>query len=152
MDHPDRGSIDSRLVALFEKSERDGGVWVKDIPEGTIVSVHARDSLFVVAFTDAAAGSAVIQGSGQHCPSPTLCRVNGSTWGESMIKLGWIGRGMHLEAALGQVGSITEEALRNRRTLTTASIRAITVEHNPERAKELIATAKKYELKEPAPK
>jgi hypothetical protein len=31
------------------------------------------------------------------CPEPTLVTIHGSTWGGSMIKADYIGRGMHLE-------------------------------------------------------
>lgn len=145
-DHGGKRFIDPVLLALIEKSEKDGGLWIKHIPEDTIIRIHARDALFLLAFTDVTTGSAAIQGGGRHFPSPTLCRVNGSTFGGSAIKLGWLGRGMHLEAALGVVGGpITEESLRRRRTLTTASIRAITMEHDPEHWQEMTRAAKPYE-------
>jgi len=32
-----------------------------------------------------------------YCPDPVPVRIAGSTWGGSMLKLRFIGRGMHLE-------------------------------------------------------
>jgi hypothetical protein len=43
------------------------------------------------------AGNALISGHPEFCPHPILVRINGSTWGGSMIKRCYIGRGMHLE-------------------------------------------------------
>jgi hypothetical protein len=41
-----------------------------------------------------------ISGHPEYCPEPTPCIIHGSTWGGSMIKPEYIGRGMHLEVGL----------------------------------------------------
>jgi hypothetical protein len=40
---------------------------------------------------------ALISGHPQYCPTPTLVAIAGSTWGGSMLKRHFVGRGMHLE-------------------------------------------------------
>jgi hypothetical protein len=40
---------------------------------------------------------ALISGHPEYCPEPVLVAIAGSTWGGSMLKLRYIGRGMHLE-------------------------------------------------------
>jgi hypothetical protein len=40
---------------------------------------------------------AFISGHPQYCPEPVLVAIAGSTWGGSMLKLHFLGRGMHLE-------------------------------------------------------
>jgi hypothetical protein len=42
-------------------------------------------------------GEALISGHPEFCPRPTLVRINGSTWGGSMLKQNYIGRGMRME-------------------------------------------------------
>ena len=42
-------------------------------------------------------GQALISGHPVFCPEPVLVMIHGSTWGGSMIKTGYIGRGMRLE-------------------------------------------------------
>ena len=42
-------------------------------------------------------GAALISGHPEFCPEPVLVAIAGSTWGGSMLKLRYIGRGMHLE-------------------------------------------------------
>ena len=42
-------------------------------------------------------GSALISGHPQYCPEPILVVIAGSTWGGSMLKRRFVGRGMHLE-------------------------------------------------------
>jgi hypothetical protein len=42
-------------------------------------------------------GQALISGHPQFCPEPVLVTLEGSTWGGSMLKSRYIGRGMHLE-------------------------------------------------------
>jgi hypothetical protein len=42
-------------------------------------------------------GSELIWGHPQYCPDPVAVRIVGSTWGGSMLKARFLGRGMHLE-------------------------------------------------------
>ena len=42
-------------------------------------------------------GKELIWGHPQYCPEPVPVRIKGSTWGGSMLKLRFIGRGMRLE-------------------------------------------------------
>ncbi|MFI5098810.1 MAG: hypothetical protein ACHQT6_12625, partial [Candidatus Acidiferrales bacterium] len=42
-------------------------------------------------------GCALISGHPQYCPQPVQVTIAGSTWGGSMLKVRFIGRGMHLE-------------------------------------------------------
>ncbi|OGZ08081.1 MAG: hypothetical protein A3C93_01850 [Candidatus Lloydbacteria bacterium RIFCSPHIGHO2_02_FULL_54_17] len=131
-DHPGRAFIDPKLLAKIEKSEKDGGMFTKDIPEDTLVFVHTNNSVYTLAVIDVESGKIAIQGSGTHFHNPEVVVLHGSTFGGSMIKPDWIGKGMHLEIGLP-----------DRRTLTTSAIRAVSIEHNPERTKELIAAATK---------
>ncbi len=39
----------------------------------------------------------MLSGHPQFCPQPVLVRIQGSTWGGSMLKAEFIGRGMRLE-------------------------------------------------------
>jgi hypothetical protein len=42
-------------------------------------------------------GSVLISGHPEYCPQPVLVAIAGSTWGGSMLKRRYVGRGMHLE-------------------------------------------------------
>ncbi len=42
-------------------------------------------------------GRALISGHPKFCPHPTMVHIGGSSWGGSMLKIAYIGRGMHLE-------------------------------------------------------
>ncbi len=39
----------------------------------------------------------LIQGNAKYCPLDRVCRINGSTWGGSMLKMDYIGIGMQME-------------------------------------------------------
>ncbi len=122
---------DRTLSALIEQSERDGGMLLKDIPDGALVVVRTKNSAYEIAVIDAAEGKVVIKGNNAYFAEAKLVRVNGSTWGGSALKMDWIGRNMHLEIYDGA------------NTVHTSAIRAIVVENAPERVKELITTATK---------
>jgi hypothetical protein len=40
---------------------------------------------------------ALLSGHPEFCPQPVQVAIAGSTWGGSMLKLQYVGRGMHLE-------------------------------------------------------
>jgi len=42
-------------------------------------------------------GEALICGHPEFCPEPTQVQIQGCTWGGSMLKMLFLGRGMHLE-------------------------------------------------------
>ncbi len=61
------------------ESEIEGGVHLRDLAPGSVLSV------------------ALISGHPEFCPEPAEVRIHGSTWGGSMIKEKFVGRGMRLE-------------------------------------------------------
>ena len=76
------------------QSEIDGGVWLDDLAPATVLEVvteHRRYRIVLLGDDDA-----LISGHPQYCPEPTRVAIAGSTWGGSMMKRRFIGRGMHL--------------------------------------------------------
>jgi hypothetical protein len=77
------------------QSEIEGGVHLRDLPPGTVLQVQTRNRMYtIVSESD---GYAWISGHPTYCPDPVLVNIHGSTWGGSMIKERFIGRGLHLE-------------------------------------------------------
>lgn len=82
--------INKNIVA----SELNGGVWLKDMPVGTRILVQTRNTLYTIDVTEK--GESIF-GHAHYCPEPVRCNIHGSTWGGSMLKMKFIGEGMHLE-------------------------------------------------------
>ncbi len=77
------------------QSEIEGGVHLGDLPEGAELDVDTENRCYrLVVHGD---GGAYISGHPVFCPKPTLVSIHGSSWGGSMLKVAYIGRGMHLE-------------------------------------------------------
>ena len=77
------------------QSEIEGGVHLRDLPPSSVLSIQTRNRVYtLVVLSD---DNVLISGHPQFCPEPAEVRINGSTWGGSMIKSEFIGRGMHLE-------------------------------------------------------
>ena len=81
------------------QSEIEGGVFLKDLPSATVLQIQTQNHCYtaVLLTDDANEGSALISGHPQFCPQPVLVAISGSTWGGSMLKRRYVGRGMHLE-------------------------------------------------------
>ena len=77
------------------QSEVEGGVYLKDLPKGSRIEVTTENRDYHL--TMAADGKAMISGHPRFCPQPILVNIQGSSWGGSMLKVAYIGRGMHLE-------------------------------------------------------
>ena len=77
------------------RSEIEGGIYLKDLSPGSVLFIRTENRVYeMVVLED---GSALISGHPTFCPEPTVVRIQGSTWGGSMLKAKFLGRGMHLE-------------------------------------------------------
>jgi len=81
----------------FEHSESqlDEGLSLKDLNIGDVIALNTKHRSY--AFENRGNGQILISGHPEYCPHPVLVKLNGSTWGGSMMKVGFIGRGMLLE-------------------------------------------------------
>lgn len=77
------------------ESEIEGGVFLKDLPSATVLQIQTQHHCYTAVLLDE--GSALISGHPEYCPEPVLVAISGSTWGGSMLKRRYVGRGMHLE-------------------------------------------------------
>ncbi|MBI3209280.1 MAG: hypothetical protein HYZ37_10325 [Candidatus Solibacter usitatus] len=84
-------SINSNIV----QSEVEGGVYLKDLLVDSTLEIETQNRFYHL--VTLGAGHYLIQGHPEFCPQPTLVSVTGSNWGGSMLKSGFVGRGMHLE-------------------------------------------------------
>jgi hypothetical protein len=77
------------------RSEIEGGVSLGDLPPSTVLEIQTQHHRYTAVFLGES--QALISGHPEFCPEPVLVAIAGSTWGGSMLKLRYIGRGMHLE-------------------------------------------------------
>jgi hypothetical protein len=84
-------AVNSRIV----QSEIEGGVHLGDLSPGTVIEVQTRNRAYTLQYQGS--GQALISGHPVFCPEPVLVDIHGSTWGGSMLKARFIGRGMCLE-------------------------------------------------------
>ena len=77
------------------QSEIEGGVSLNDLPPATVLEIQTQHHCYVVVLLSD--NKALISGHPQFCPEPTQVAIAGSTWGGSMLKRRFVGRGMHLE-------------------------------------------------------
>jgi hypothetical protein len=90
--HPNLSDeINSNVV----RSEIEGGVYLRDLPAGAVLEVRTCQRWYTI--VNQGDGDALISGHPEYCPDPVLVKIHGSTWGGSMLKEQFIGRGMHLE-------------------------------------------------------
>jgi hypothetical protein len=90
--HP---SLGDEINCDIVRSEIEGGVFLKDLAPKTELQVHTRHHCYRMIVLGE--GHALISGHPEYCPEPVLVAIAGSTWGGSMLKMRFLGRGMHLE-------------------------------------------------------
>ena len=83
--------INRRIV----ESEVEGGVLLHDLRAGAALEIRTQNRIYHMVYCGA--DDALICGHPEFCPKPVRVRVNGSTWGGSLLKQSFIGRGMRLE-------------------------------------------------------
>lgn len=90
--HPNLSDeINSNVI----ESEIEGGIHLRDLPPGAVLEVQTCQRRYTI--VNQGDGDALISGHPEYCPDPVLVKIHGSTWGGSMLKELFIGRGMHLE-------------------------------------------------------
>src|SRR6202142_2703707 len=77
------------------RSEIEGGVFLNDLPPSTILQIQTMHHCYTAVLLGGS--EALISGHPEFCPRPVQVAIAGSTWGGSMLKLQFVGRGMHLE-------------------------------------------------------
>ncbi len=90
--HP---NLDDAVNRNIVGTEIEGGVHLRDLPPGTVLEVRTQNRSYRIVHRGC--GEAWISGHPEFCPQPVLVQIHGSTWGGSMIKESYIGRGMRLE-------------------------------------------------------
>ena len=83
-------------------SEIDGGVSLSNVAVGRGLFIYFRSGYYAVRREEEGfyISSHPFRGEDPHCPSaPTRCKITGSLFARegSMLKMFWVGRGMHLE-------------------------------------------------------
>jgi hypothetical protein len=96
------------------QSEIEGGVHLEDLPNGSALEVKTENRSYVLVMQGP--GKALISGHPKFCPDPVLVSVHGSSWGGSMLKVAFIGRGMHLEFQHPEYQTITTSRILDIRT------------------------------------
>ena len=77
------------------RSEVEGGLDLNEVPVGAVILVETENRTYRIELRDGR--TAYISGHPEFCPEPTCVIIRGSHWGGSMLKMGYVGRGMHLE-------------------------------------------------------
>jgi hypothetical protein len=90
--HPNLSDTVNRNII---QSEVEGGVHLNDLPRGTALAIRTMSRSYTL--VNLGDEGALISGHPEFCPEPVLVRIQGSTWGGSMLKSKFVGRGMHLE-------------------------------------------------------
>jgi hypothetical protein len=90
--HP---NLSDEVNGNIVRSEIEGGVSLGDLPPSTVLEIQTQNHRYTAVFLSE--GQALISGHPEYCPEPVLVAIAGSTWGGTMLKLRYIGRGMHLE-------------------------------------------------------
>lgn len=101
--------LDDTVNSHIVQSEIEGGVHLHDVKPGTVLEVMTQNRAYIIEYQGR--GQALISGHPVFCPEPLLVSIHGSTWGGTMLKERYIGRGMHLEFASAQRQPITTSVI-----------------------------------------
>lgn len=90
--HP---NLSDQVNSQIAQSEIEGGVFLRDLPKPSVLQIWTQHHCYTVVVLGES--SALISGHPQYCPEPVPVAIAGSTWGGSMLKRRFVGRGMRLE-------------------------------------------------------
>jgi hypothetical protein len=90
--HPNLSDEVNRNIV---ESEIEGGVFLDRLEPRCVLLIQTQHRCYTAVMLGGS--QALISGHPEYCPEPTLVAIAGSTWGGSMLKRRFVGRGMHLE-------------------------------------------------------
>ena len=90
--HPNLSDEVNRNIV---QSEIEGGVHLDVLSEGAVLKVETQHRWYTIVIRKR--GRDLISGHPKYGPNPVPVSIAGSTWGGSMLKVRFIGRGMRLE-------------------------------------------------------
>lgn len=90
--HPNLADEINRSII---QSEIEGGVFLNELPPATILQIQTLNHCYTAVLLGGS--EALLSGHPEFCPEPVQVAIAGSTWGGSMLKLQYVGRGMHME-------------------------------------------------------
>ena len=104
-DHPNLSPAINHNLRLTEAM---GGWWLGELPAcagtadsllkpGRMLRIQTRNTLYALKHHPDNPLWMLIKGHPKYCPDWTTCHVAGSTWGGSMLRMKFVGVGMHLE-------------------------------------------------------
>lgn len=135
--HPNLSDlVNSNIV----QSEIEGGVSLGDLSPSTVLEIETQNHRYTAVFLGES--QALISGHPEYCPEPVLVGISGSTWGGSMLKLRYIGRGMHLEFSHPEFHSpIVTSRIQAVRECANCARETSSTTHGPSHAAEMPAAA-----------
>lgn len=92
------------LDGFATQAAKAPGVDLRDVEPLTTITIRTRNSLYRVIVTH---GTSVVVQGGHFFPDPVSARVNGSGFGGSLLKVGWIGIGLRMEIFAGDERIVT---------------------------------------------
>lgn len=87
-------NLHPEIERRIEEQKKQGGIEIDKQPIGTRIEAQTRNTLYKIEIL--AGGKAKVEG-GRYFSEPKETRISGSTWGGSMLKMHWLGIGMHIE-------------------------------------------------------
>jgi hypothetical protein len=99
-------------------SEIEGGVYLNHVASDTRLEVETQNRRYTLWVREN--GEVLIWGHPVYCPAPTRVRISGSNWGGSMLKAGFIGRGMYMEFRHPEHQTVITSRVREVREVSVA--------------------------------
>ena len=92
--HP---NLSPEINDKIAQSEIEGGADLTKMKVGETLRVTTMSRTYTVTKVRDSDPMYLISGHPKYCPEPTRCIITGSTFGGSMLRTGYLGRGMHME-------------------------------------------------------
>lgn len=106
-------NLDPEIVTKIKQQEELGGIIPEKLPIGSKILVETKNSVYEIEILE---DKKIKISGGTHLMEPTEGYLTGSTWGGSMLKMGWIGYDMFMEFSF-----------ENRKPLVTSRVRSAKV-------------------------
>lgn len=115
-------NLSPEINAAIAESELQGGVFIDKLPLGRSLKVQTQNTLYTIERRE---DGLYMSGHYKYCPKPTKVNILGSNFGGSMLKVGFIGRGMYMEFYILDIPNRQRGIVDGHGTIVTSQIKEV---------------------------
>jgi hypothetical protein len=129
--------LSTEIQQFIRRANASEGFKLEEVLADTLIQIRTRDHTYLMLVTEPASRTVVVKADHPQLQKPRVFYLQGSTGGGSVVRMGWVGKGLHLRMNFAEGG-----------VLTTTPIESFEAVEDESLHEELTSAAKEFDSRE----